>query len=178
MFSNSDFKTFSSKLGYSFVAIAVFAMLPWLLLKPLRGKRSRIKAAKEKAFEAKLARIEQGLPAKQPPTRVEKWQRIFKYGFNALVFYYLFLVFSVFVPGVIKQLYSAASPLNQPGASSKQLSELLGLTLTFIWDYTKDVFSTQQIGKVLLVIVVIGVIHRLVKFSLFIQRKVNKKSKA
>ena len=47
----------------------------------------------------------------------------------------------------------------------------------YLWDYTKEVFSTQQIGKVLLVIVVSSVFYRLVQFSLFIQRKVNKKSK-
>ena len=175
--SSPDYPTLKSKIGYSVLALFIMVFLPWLFFLPSRRSKAKRKAKRIADKEKMEERVKQGLPAKEPLTRVEKWQRVFKYGMTALFYYYLFLVVSVFIPGVIKQLTSKSSPLNQPDASSKQLSEVLGSTFSYLWDYTKEVFSTQQIGKVLLVIVVSSVFYRLVQFSLFIQRKVNKKSK-
>jgi len=162
----------------SFIALAIFAFLPWLLFRPVRRKKAERKEKRRAAKEEREERVKQGLPARKPISRNEILLRIYRLGNFLLVAYYIYLVVTQYVPGVKKLVVEKAGTLTELKGTSFTSKVWNGLAqlMPSVWDYTVHIFRTESIGKVFLLIVVIGLIHRTVQIVLFIRKRRNRRN--
>ena len=172
-FQGTAWPDFKSKLMGSFIALAIFAFLPWLLFRPVRIKKAERKEKRRAAKEEREERVKQGLPARKPISRNEILLRIYRLGNFLLVAYYIYLVVTQYVPGVKKLVIEKAGTLTELKGTSftSKVWNGLGQLMPSVWDYTVHIFRTESIGKVFLLIVLIGLIDRIIRVSLFIRKR-------